>query len=188
MEAAVVVGISGASGACYGLKTLQLLAEAGIPTELVISEGAERTIRAELGVEPEEIAGQASKVYPNDDLGAALASGSYPTRGMIIAPCSVKTLSQVAYCHADTLLARAADVTLKQRRGLVLLVRETPLHYGHLQAMAAVTQAGAVVFPPVPAFYAQPQTLDDMVEQTVRSALLCLGIDLPGRFVWGGSQ
>lgn len=182
----IVVGISGASGAIYGVRALEILREAGCETHLVITRAARATIAEETEYQPRDVAGLADHSYSDGDLGAALSSGSFRTAGMIVAPCSVKTLSGIAHCYDETLLVRAADVTLKERRPLVLLVRETPLHAGHLRLMQQATESGAVIMPPVPAFYSHPASLDDMVTHTVARALDCLGVDPGERPRWTG--
>jgi flavin prenyltransferase len=173
----LVVGITGASGAIYGLKALKALREIKVETHLVISRSAQITVAHELEMTASELAKLADVVYRVDDIGAAISSGSFPTMGMIVAPCSVRTLAEIASGVTSSLLTRAADVILKERRKLVLMVRETPFHLGHLRAMTAVTEMGAIVMPPVPAFYARPKTLDDMVDHSVGRALDLLGIE-----------
>jgi 4-hydroxy-3-polyprenylbenzoate decarboxylase len=173
MTGRVVVGISGASGACLGLRILELLAEAGsIETHLVISRAGRQTLRHELGPQGlERVEASAAIVHPIGAIGASIASGSFATQGMIVAPCSIRTLSAISCCLSDNLLTRAADVHLKERRPLVLLVRESPLHLGHLRAMTAATEMGAIVALPVPPFYQAPRTIDMMVDQMARRAL-----------------
>lgn len=184
----IVVGISGASGAIYGVRALQLLRETDCEAHLVITKAARATIAEETEYRPRDVVAMADHSYSDGDLGAALSSGSFRTAGMIVAPCSVKTLSGIATCYDDTLLVRAADVTMKERRPLVLLVRETPLHAGHLRLMQQATESGAVIMPPVPAFYTHPASLDDMVTQTVARALDCLGIDTTELARWSGGR
>ena len=168
----IVVGITGASGVIYGVRLLELLrGNPGVETHLVISGPGKRTIVEETDYTVAEVEALAHRHYDNRDIGAALASGSFRTDGMVVAPCSIKTASAVAYCHSDTLLARAADVTLKERRPLVLLVRETPLHVGHLRCLLALTEMGAVVLPPMPAFYTRPKQIDDLIAHTLARAL-----------------
>ena len=162
----LIVGISGASGAIYGIRLLEAL-HGRIPTHLVVSKTAALTLKKEVGVSVDQIRAFAQTTYQHADVGAAIASGSFRTRGMVIAPCSIRTLSDIAYGTTNTLLSRAADVTLKERRRLVLVVREAPLHAGHLRSMLAATENGAIIMPPVPAFYHQPKTIDDVVNQTV---------------------
>ena len=173
----LVVGITGASGAIYGLKALKALRELKVETHLVISRSAQITVAHELEMNVSELAKLADVTYRIDDIGAAISSGSFPTMGMIIAPCSVRTLAEIASGVTSSLLTRAADVILKERRKLVLMVRETPFHLGHLRAMTAVTEMGAIVMPPLPAFYAKPKTLEDMVDHSVGRALDLLGIE-----------
>lgn len=172
----VVVGISGASGAAYGIGLLKALRALGIPSACVISRAAGRTIELEAGLTSADVAAMADAAYEPADIAAPIASGSFRTRGMVIAPCSIKTLSAVANSYGDNLLTRAADVHLKERRPLVLMVRETPLHGGHLELMARCDRYGAVILPPVPAFYHQPKTIDDIINQSVGKALDALGI------------
>ena len=167
----LVVGITGASGSIFGIRLLEVLRETPVETHLVLSEASRRVIGLETEYTPEQVEALADYSYEHGDIAAAIASGSFQTMGMVVAPCSIKSLSAVANCHADTLLARAADVTLKERRKLVLVVRETPLHLGHLRLMTAVTEYGAVVLPPVPAFYHGPRTIADLVDQTVGKVL-----------------
>ncbi|HZD25364.1 MAG TPA: UbiX family flavin prenyltransferase [Alphaproteobacteria bacterium] len=183
----LVVGISGASGAVYGVRLLEIARRLPrLETHLVVSAAAERTLRHELSLGPRDLAGLADQVHDNADVGAAIASGSFRTRGMIIAPCSIRSLSGIAYAAADSLLLRAADVTLKERRPLVLLVRESPLHLGHLRAMTAAAEAGAIIAPPVPAFHVRPRTLDEIVDHTVGRALDLVGLEAPGLRRWSG--
>ena len=173
----LIVGITGASGAIYGLKVLKALREIEIETHLVISRSGRITAAHELEVSVSELVKLADVVYRIDDIGAAISSGSFRTMGMIIAPCSVRTLGEIASGVTSSLLTRAADVVLKERRKLVLLVRETPFHLGHLRAMTQVTEMGAIVMPPLPAFYAKPKTLEDIVDHSVGRALDLLGIE-----------
>ena len=177
MQLPLVVGITGASGAVYGIRMLEVLRQGGIPAHLIISRSAAQTLSDEMDMPVEKARALADVVYPNSDLGAAVSSGSFKTRGMIVIPCSIRTVSDIAYGHTDTLVSRAADVTLKERRRLVLVVRETPLHAGHLRSMLAATENGAIIMPPVPAFYHRPQTVDDIVNQTVGRALDLFDID-----------
>jgi 4-hydroxy-3-polyprenylbenzoate decarboxylase len=177
MTVPFIVGISGASGAVYGVRMLEALRKIGVPTHLIVSKSAAITLKEELGMSVEQVRLLAAAHYPNTDIGAAVSSGSFKTQGMVIAPCSIRTLSEIAYGTTDNLLSRAADVILKERRKLVLMVRETPLHTGHLRAMLAATDNGAIVMPPVPAFYHQPRTIDDIVNQTVGRCLDLFGID-----------
>ncbi len=181
----LVVGISGASGAIYGIRLLEALGELGVESHLVISKAAQLTIRCETSLEIKAVAAKADFSYAVGDMAAPIASGSFRTKGMIVAPCSVRTMSEIAAGVTTTLLTRAADVVLKERRTLVLMVRETPLHLGHLRTMTALTEMGAVILPPVPAFYAAPNTLEDLVDHTVARALDCFGYDWPKARRWG---
>ena len=180
-----MVGISGATGIAYGVKLLELARKAGVETHLVVTPAAQQTRAYETDLNARDLAAMADVAYRPADLGAAIASGSFRTAGMIVAPCSIRTLSAIAYANNDNLLTRAADVTLKERRRLVLLVRETPLTLSHLRAMTAVTESGGIVMPPVPAFYLHPRTVDDIVEHTAGRALDLLGVDVPGLPRWG---
>ena len=170
-KARLVVGISGASGVIYGVRLLKLLSKLAVETHLVMTRSAELTLAYETDLKVSEVQALADSVYPVGDLGAALSSGSFRTMGMIVAPCSIKSLGEIAAGTTSNLLTRAADVTLKERRRLVLMLRETPLHLGHLRAMLAVSEMGAVIAPPVPAFYARPQSLDEMVDHTLGRVL-----------------
>jgi len=176
----IVVGISGASGAALGVRVVELLAAAGqCELHLVVTRAGERTLAHEVGSDAlPRIAALAACHHANADIGARIASGSYRTAGMIVAPCSIRTLSAIAASATDNLLVRAADVQLKERRALVLMVRESPLHLGHLRAMAAVTEFGAIVAPPVPAFYARPATLAEAVDQMARRAIGLLDVEV----------
>jgi 4-hydroxy-3-polyprenylbenzoate decarboxylase len=174
----IVVGISGASGAIYGVRILEALGTQKIPTHLIVSKSAALTLKEEVGLSVDAVRALAETTYQNTDIGAAISSGSFRTRGMIIAPCSIRTLSDIAYGTTDSLLSRAADVSLKERRRLVLVVREAPLHAGHLRAMLAATENGAIIVPPVPAFYHRPQTIDDIVNQTVGRCFDLFDIEL----------
>jgi flavin prenyltransferase len=171
------VGISGASGIVYGVTALQVLRSLGVETHLVMSKSAILTLTHEIDMKYAELCELADVHYQNSDIGAAIASGSFRTMGMLVAPCSVRSMSEIATGVTSSLLSRAADVVLKERRRLVLMVRETPLHAGHLQTMLNVTNMGAIVMPPVPAFYTKPQSLDDMVRQTVGRALDLFDLD-----------
>ena len=173
----VIIGISGASGAIYGITALRALQSVpDIETHLVLSPSGKRTITEETDWKVAAVEQMADVVHTHTDIGASVASGSFITAGMIIAPCSIKTLSEIANSHNDNLLTRAADVCLKENRRLVLLVRETPLHLGHLELMVRASRYGAVLLPPVPAFYSRPQTLEDIVDHTVGKALDQFGI------------
>ena len=182
----VIVGISGASGACYGVRALEMLAQFGAETHLVITKAARATLAQETELTAADVRRLATEVHSEHDLGAPIASGSFPADGMLVAPCSAKTLSGVAACYDDTLLVRAADVTLKERRPLVLLLRETPLHAGHLRLMKEADEAGAIIMPPVPAFYTRPATVDDIVTQTVGRALDLLHLPHSATRRWHG--
>jgi 4-hydroxy-3-polyprenylbenzoate decarboxylase len=185
MTKRLVIGITGASGVVYGVRLLDLLAEAGVETHLVASKSALVTLAYETPLKWADVKKRATKVYANDDVAAAIASGSFRTEGMIIAPCSMKTLGEIASGACQTLISRAADVALKERRRLVVVPRETPLHLGHLRNMVAVTEMGAIVAPPMPAFYAAPQTIDDMVDHGVGRLLDLYGIDVGVVKRWG---
>lgn len=173
----LVVGMSGASGAIYGIRVLEVLNRAGVETHLVMSNSARRTVALETDHGVDNVLKLATHVHHVDDLGACISSGSFKHDGMVIAPCSIKTLSAVANSFNSNLLCRAADVTLKERRKLVLMVRETPLHLGHLRLMTQITETGAVLVPPIPAFYHRPKTLDGMINQLVNKALEQFGMD-----------
>ena len=173
----LVIGLSGASGIIYGIRLLELLREAaGVESHLIVSDAAKRTIVEETDFSVGHVEGLADRRYSNKDIGAAVASGSFKTAGMVIAPCSIKTAAAVASCAADTLMARAADVTLKEGRPLILLVRETPLHLGHLRVLTALAEMGAVLLPPMPAFYHRPKQIEDLVNHTLARVLDRLGI------------
>ena len=180
----IIVGISGASGIVYGITALKQLKQLGIETHLVVSKSAIVTLAHECDMKYAELCALADVHYQSTDIGAAISSGSFRTLGMLVAPCSIRTLGEISTGVTSSLLSRAADVVLKERRRLVLLVRETPLHAGHLQSMLNVTQAGAVVMPLVPAFYAKPETVQDIVDQTVGRALDLFGLD-SGIQRWG---
>ncbi len=173
----LVIGISGASGAILGIRLLEVLQSSGIETHLVISPAGAQTITSETGWTVRQVEALAGVAHPHRDIGATIASGSFKTRGMIIAPCSVKTLSSIAYGITDDLIARAADVNLKEGRPVVALFREAPLHVGHLRALTQFAEMGGIVFPPVPAFYARPGSLDDVVTQIVGRVLDRIGVE-----------
>ena len=175
--ARLIVGISGASGVIYGVRMLQMLRTLGVETHLVMSKSAQLTLTHETDMSVAEVKALADVTYSNADIGASIASGSFRVSGMVIAPCSIKTLSEIASGITGSLLSRAADVTLKERRRLVLMLRETPLHLGHLRSMVAVTEAGAIVSPPVPAFYAKPTSIEEMVDHSVGRVLDLFGIE-----------
>lgn len=183
----LVVGITGATGIIYGVRALELARELGIETHLVISKAGELTRAYESALGAEELRALADVAYPIGNIGAAIASGSFQTDGMLIAPCSIKTLAAVAHGFGDNLLTRAADVTLKERRRLVVMVREAPLTLAHLRAMTAVTEMGGIVMPPVPAFYLRPETIDELVDHTVARALDVLGFPVDALPRWDGS-
>lgn len=168
----IVIGITGATGAIYGIRLLQTLSVMdGIETHLVISQAGEQVIEAETEFKASALRSLANRSYDVDDLGACLASGSFRHDGMIVAPCSMKTLAAIAHSYAENLITRAADVTLKERRPLMLLVRETPVHLGHLRNMVSVAEMGGIIMPPAPAFYHRPHTIEDIVDHTVGKAL-----------------
>ena len=177
MPLPLIVGISGASGVVYGVEALKALKTCGQETHLIISRAGEQNIAIETEYTVEDVKALADAVYDVDDLAAPVASGSFLTRGMLVAPCTVKTLSAIANSFNDTLLIRAADVTLKERRPLVLMVRETPLHKGHIELMRRASNLGAIILPPVPAFYHRPATIMDIVHQSIGKALDCFGIE-----------
>ncbi len=182
----LVVGISGASGVIYGIRCLELLRDKGIETHLVMSKSAEMTLAYETDLKPKDVRALASVNHSVADIGASISSGSFPTMGMIVAPCSMKTMSEIATGVTSSLLSRAADVVLKEKRKLVLAVRETPLHGNHLRAMASLSDIGAVIAPIVPAFYTRPKTLDDIVNHTVGRLLDQFGIDTKAVKRWKG--
>jgi flavin prenyltransferase len=174
----LVVGISGASGVAYGVRLLQLLRNAGVETHLVMSKTAEITVAYETRLKISDVAGLADTCHSINDMAASISSGSFKTMGMIVAPCSMRSMSEIASGVTTTLLTRAADVTLKERRRLVLMVRETPLHTGHLRTMTALSEIGAIIAPPVPAFYAKPDTIEDIIDHTVGRVLDLFDIDV----------
>jgi 4-hydroxy-3-polyprenylbenzoate decarboxylase len=173
----LVIGISGASGVSMGIRMLEYLADSDVETHLVISPAAQTTILQETNWKVANILALADQSYKHSDISAAIASGAFQTQGMAVLPCSIKTLSSIANCYSSDLIARAADVTLKEGRPLVLVVREAPLHSGHLRLMSLAARSGAVIFPPVPAFYARPQTIDQIIDNIVGRVLLRLGIE-----------
>jgi 4-hydroxy-3-polyprenylbenzoate decarboxylase len=180
----LIIGISGASGVQYGVRALELLRPLPVETHLVMSKSAELTVHHEMDRTVDAIRSLADEWHPVRNVGASVASGSFRTMGMLLAPCSIRTLGEITSGVTSSLLTRAADVVLKERRRLVLMVRETPLHLGHLRNMAAVTEMGAVVAPPVPAFYAKPESLDEVVTQSVARALDLFEITLPETHRW----
>ncbi|MHA4736244.1 UbiX family flavin prenyltransferase [Ensifer adhaerens] len=184
----MIVGISGASGVVYGKRILELLRDLEIETHLIMSRAACITLAAEATFSRQDLEALATTAHSNKDIGAVCSSGSYKTVGMIVAPCSVKTLAEIATGTTDNLISRAADVVLKERRRLVLMLRETPLHLGHIRNMAHVTEMGGIIYPPVPAFYAKPQSIEDMVDHTVGRVLDLFDLD-PGIVRrWRGTQ
>jgi 4-hydroxy-3-polyprenylbenzoate decarboxylase len=183
--ARLIVGISGASGVIYGARLLELLQPLAIETHLVISRAAEVTLALETDLKPAELRARADVVHAIGDMAAPISSGSFKTIGMVIAPCSIRSMSEIAAGVTTTLLTRAADVVLKERRRLVLVVRESPLHTGHLKTMTALSEMGAIIAPPVPAFYAKPRSLEDMIDQTLGRVLDLFGIDTGTVRRWG---
>lgn len=183
----LVVAITGATGAVYGVRLLQVLKTMpGIETHVVLSDAAVLTLHQEVGMQRKDVEALAHVVHKNRDIGASIASGSFLTDGMVVAPCSMKTLASVAHGLSDNLIARAADVALKERRKLVLMVRETPFNLAHLRNMTAVTEMGAIVFPPLPSFYHRPATIADMVDHTVARVIDVLGLEHALAPRWGG--
>jgi 4-hydroxy-3-polyprenylbenzoate decarboxylase len=185
--ARLIIGMSGASGAVYGVRLLEILRHAEIETHLVMSKSAEMTLVYETDLKPKDVRALATVHYPVGDIGAAISSGSFPTMGMVIAPCSIRTMSEIASGVTASLLSRAADVVLKEKRRLVLAIRETPLHVGHLRSMLTLAEMGAVVAPIVPAFYNRPKTVDDVVNHTCGRLLDLFGIDTGIVKRWKGS-
>ncbi len=184
----IVVGITGASGAIYGVRVLEALHTLNVETHLVVTASARLTLAQETDWTPDAVEALATRAYAPEDLAAPIASGSFLTMGMVVVPCSIKTLASVAHSLADTLLTRAADVMLKEGRPLLLVVRETPLHLGHLRLMVQAAELGAVLFPPVPAFYARPKTLDEMIAHTVGRILARMGLANDLYPVWSGPE
>ncbi|WP_296165696.1 UbiX family flavin prenyltransferase [uncultured Brevundimonas sp.] len=182
----LVVGISGASGVTYGVRVLDALRELGVESHLVVTRAALLTLSQETDLTPDDLTGRADVVHKLADVGATIASGSFRTLGMIVAPCSVRTMSEIATGVTSNLLTRAADVVLKERRPLVLMVRETPFHLGHLRTMTALTEMGAIIAPPLPAFYARPGSIEDIVDQSVGRALDQFGLDWSAVRRWDG--
>jgi flavin prenyltransferase len=187
MAKRIIVAITGASGAIYGIRTLEILRSLGVETHLIISDAARRTMEQETGRTPGEITARAAFTYSPEAIGAPIASGSFPVDGMLVAPCSIKTLSAIANSYTADLIPRAADVCLKEGRPLVLLVRESPLHAGHLRLMTHAAEAGAVICPPVPVFYGRPQTVAEIVDASVGRALVRIGIPNDAYPQWAGS-
>jgi 4-hydroxy-3-polyprenylbenzoate decarboxylase len=184
----IVVGISGASGVTYGVRVLDALRDLGVESHLVVTKAALLTLAQETELSPDDLTGRADVTHKLADVGASIASGSFRTMGMLVAPCSVRTMSEIATGVTSTLLSRAADVTLKERRPLVLMVRETPLHLGHLRTLTALAEMGAVIAPPLPAFYSKPQTIAEMVDQSVGRALDIFGLDWVRTRRWQGMK
>lgn len=181
-----MVGITGASGVIYGIRLLETLKPLAVETHLVLSRAAEMTIAYETDLKPVQVRALADVTYAVGDVGAAISSGSFPTLGMVVAPCSIRSMSEIATGVTSSLLTRAADVVLKEKRRLVLMVRETPLHSGHLRNLLTLAEMGAVIAPPVPAFYARPETVDALVDQTVGRVLDLFGLDSGRVRRWGG--
>ena len=186
MSLRIVVGITGATGAVYGVRLLGRLRESGVETHLVVTPAGVLNAHHELGLDRKALEALADHSYNPGDVGAAIASGSFATQAMAVAPCSMKTLAAVAHGLSDNLLTRAADVTLKERRRLLLMVRETPLNLAHLRNMSAVTEMGGIIFPPLPAFYHRPQSIDELVDDSVERVLTLLGVDGAAPKSWPG--
>jgi 4-hydroxy-3-polyprenylbenzoate decarboxylase len=185
----IVVAISGASGSVYGVRLLQLLRpRPDAETHLILTRSGERTAHLEMGLLAKDIKDLATHSYPVEDIGCRLASGSFPTDAMVIAPCSVHSMSAIAWGISSNLLVRAADVTLKERRKLILLIRETPLHTGHLRTLTQLSEMGAIVMPPIPAFYHKPQTVEQIVDHTLERVLDLLGLPAPDASRWEGGR
>jgi 4-hydroxy-3-polyprenylbenzoate decarboxylase len=182
----LIIAITGASGTAYGVRLLQVLQATDIETHLVLTDSAKLTMAAETDFQPAQVQALADVVHASKNVGATIASGSFVTLGMVIAPCSINTLSEIAWGITGNLISRAADVTLKERRRLILLTRETPLHAGHLKSMLQVTQNGAIVMPPVPALYIKPKSIDDIIDHTVGRVLDLLGLDTDLVQRWNG--
>ena len=181
----IIVGISGASGVIYGIRLLQILRDLGLETHLVMTKAAEMTIGYETDSNSKSVAALATRAYALADVGAAIASGSFKTMGMIVMPCSIRTMSEIATGVTSNLLTRAADVVLKEKRRLVLSVRETPLHLGHLRRMTELAEMGAIIAPPVPAFYAAPRSIEELIDQSVGRVLDLFHLDAPATKRWG---
>ncbi len=182
----LIVGITGASGAVYGVRLLERARQLGVQTHLVVTPAGVLNVHHELGLDRSALEALADQAHSPNDVGACIASGSFQADAMVIAPCSMKTLASVAHGMGDNLLTRAADVTLKERRRLVLMVRETPFNLAHLRNMTAVTEMGGVIFPPLPAFYHRPQTIDELVQDTVERVLVMVGVDTAQPQSWQG--
>jgi 4-hydroxy-3-polyprenylbenzoate decarboxylase len=183
----IILAITGASGAIYGLRTLEMLKELQHPVHLILSPMGGQILTQETGIDPDALKQKADRWYPPDDLTVSIASGSFPTQGMLVVPCSVKTLSGIANSYTENLIQRAADVCLKEGRPLLLGVRETPLHAGHLRLMSQAASAGAILFPPIPAFYHNPKSIDELVDATVGRMLARIGIENEFYQLWGDS-
>lgn len=188
MPKRIVVGLSGASGITYGVRVLELLRDSDIETHLIISNSGKVNIRIETDFTPEEVAAMANYTYDDNDMAAAVSSGSFLTEGMIVAPCTIKSLSGIANSYTTNLLVRAADVTLKEKRKLVLVVRETPLHKGHLRLMTMAADMGAHILPPIPSFYHKPKTIQDIVDQTIGKIFDYMGIEHALFARWGSEE
>jgi flavin prenyltransferase len=186
MTRRIVVGVTGATGAVYGIRLLSRLRIAGVETHLVVSSAGVLNVHHELGLDRNALESLADHAYNPADIGAAIASGSFTTDAMVIAPCSMRSLSAVAHGLSDNLLTRAADVTLKERRRLLLMVRETPFNLAHLKNMTAVTEMGGIIFPPLPAFYHRPSTIDELIDDTVERAMALLGVAEAAPRTWSG--
>jgi 4-hydroxy-3-polyprenylbenzoate decarboxylase len=184
----LIVGMSGASGAIYGIRLLEALRQTGVESHLILTLAARKTIHLETDRTVKEVVALAKHTYAIDDVAAAVASGSFKTAGMVVLPCSIKSMSAIAHAYSDNLLVRAADVTLKERRRLVLAVRETPLHQGHLRTMLKLSKMGAIILPPVPAFYHHPKTVDDIVDHTVGKILDLFEIEHDLFQRWTGAE
>lgn len=184
----LIVGISGASGVIFGVRALERLRPTEIETHLVMTQAAKLTLAHETNLKVIEVEALADVVHRADDIGASISSGSFSTLGMLVAPCSIRSLSEIASGVTSGLLSRAADVAMKERRRVVLMVRETPLHHGHLKSMLAVTEMGAIVAPPLPAFYGRPETIDDIIDHSVGRVLDLFGLDVGGAHRWQGTR
>ena len=183
----LIIGITGATGAIYGIRLLEVLSKIkAVETHVIISKSGEETIKYETDYEPNDVRALANFAYEIDDIGASLSSGSFKRDGMIIAPCTIKTMSALANSYAENLIIRAGDVTLKERKPLVLVVRETPLHLGHLRSMVQLTEMGAIIFPPVPSFYNKPKAIDDIINSTIGRVLDLFNIEHNLSYRWSG--
>jgi flavin prenyltransferase len=184
----IIVGVTGASGTVYGWRLLERLTDLRVEIHLVLSRAGERTAWLEMAKTAADFKRLADHSYPAEDIGARIASGSFPVDAMVVAPCSINTMSSIAAGITSNLLARAADVTLKERRKLILMIRETPLHLGHLRSMVALAEMGAIVAPPIPAFYHKPQSVSDIVDHSVDRVLDLLGLARPDAWRWEGRE